>query len=227
MPAVQTHRRTGEVGQLAAVLGLTRVTTATFARWTGRRGGVSAGAVASPYGSRALTDEGLGALPPVGPSRPEPVHWTETFYFHIWTCDSGSALTRDATGTFRLADRGLGAQAGTHLSAVLRGGLVTRPDGQLKPLPTGGGALAGRRPRPPAAVHCRTIPVRSFMVKTAGPARCRPTWTVGDLAAVLDLDLIPRAPVACWRGVVRGGGVRAGATACPGGDVDVHQASDA
>lgn len=125
--------RTGAVGQLVAVLRLTSLTTAAFASGAGRGGGVSAGAGAGPYGSLALRDAGRRALPPVGPSRPEPVH-----------------------GTNDVTDCGLRARAGTKLSAVFRGGLVTGPDGQLKPLPAGGGALPGRSPGPPSAVHCRT-----------------------------------------------------------------------
>lgn len=125
--------RTGTVGQALAALGLTALTTAAFARGAGGRGGVSAGAGARPRGGPALRDAGGRALPPVGPARPEPVHRTNG-----------------------VTDRGLRARAGAKLSAVFRGGLVTGPDGQLKPLPTGGGALPSRGPGPPSAVHCRT-----------------------------------------------------------------------
>lgn len=151
--------RTGAVGQALAVLGLASLTTAAFARGAGRRGGVSAGAGARPDGRLALRDAGRRALPPVGPSRPEPVHWTNG-----------------------VADRGPRARAGAKPPAVFRGGSVTGPDGQLEPLPTGGGAGPSRSPGPPPAVHCRTThTVYSWlraMGRTCGPPSHLDSWGV-------------------------------------------------
>lgn len=82
---------------------------------------------------------------------------TDSGQFQLATGGRGSAWTCVLTGTRSLTDCDLGALASTQLPAVPGSGLVTLPHVQLKPLPTGGGALPDRRPRPPAAIHCRII----------------------------------------------------------------------